>query len=200
MLELQEIEELFKAVNHSSIKDLLRYSKIMADRNASPEDRAKASANFKAISNSSGIPSKSNKQIKPNAVAAEQAKQPAQSSPAQTPAAAAPSQVVVPPTAQTPFHEEFARHHGVDPVAFKNAFTNMSPEQQQTTRDWHQAEISKNPVPSMPMSQLAKPEVAPAPSAAPAVPAQVPKLGLPTKMAKSVEKLTSLLEELRKRL
>lgn len=91
MIKLHEIEELCKTVNRAAIKALLRNAAIMKDPNMSPEMRAQAEANVKAISYNKPIPQEP-KPKKIKAAASEQAIQPAQTSLTQTPvAAAAPS-------------------------------------------------------------------------------------------------------------
>jgi hypothetical protein len=77
------------------------------------------------------------------AAVAEQAIQPAKQPVPQTPAAAAPSPVA--PVQSSPkmeFHEEFARHHGVDPMKFKATWNAMTPEQQKVTKDWHAQQLA----------------------------------------------------------
>lgn len=98
-MELHEIEELIKTVNRNAIKALLRNAAIMKDPTVSPEQRAIAEANVKAISYNKPLPKNPGapkRQKKVKAAAAEQATQLVQSPPTQTPAAAAPSQIPQP--------------------------------------------------------------------------------------------------------
>lgn len=92
MMELREIEELVKAVNRNAIKALLRNAAIMQDPKSSPEMRAQAEANVKAIAYNKPLPKPPGapKQKKVKAAAAEQATQLVQTPTPQTPAAAAP--------------------------------------------------------------------------------------------------------------
>lgn len=95
MMELQEIEELFKNVNRAAIKAFLRNAAILKDPEATSEMKALAAENVKAIAQNKPIPKpktdkpKQPKKMKP--AAAEQATQLVQQPVAQTPAAAAPS-------------------------------------------------------------------------------------------------------------
>ncbi len=136
MMELHEIEELCKNVNRNAIKALLRNAAIMKDPNATPEMRALAEANVKAISYNKPIPKPKaeRKPKKVKAAAAEQATQLVQTPSPQTPAAAASPKVE--------FHEEFARHHGIDPAKFKQTWHAMTPEQQKVTQDWHAEQVA----------------------------------------------------------
>lgn len=164
-MELHEIEELVKAVNHNAIKALLRAASIMKDPNVSSEMRAQAEANFHAISQNKPLPSEK----KPRA---------------------AKKQVAAPPASPegVPFHQEFARVHGVDPVKFKAAYEAMNPEQQALTHA-HHAEHMKSLKPAGPaVAPSASPPVAPAP-AAPTTP-----------VIKSVDALHNLFTELKARL
>jgi hypothetical protein len=96
MMELQEIEELFKNVNRGAIKAFLRNAAVLKDPAATPEMKALAAENVKAISMNKPIP-KPKAEPKPKkqkaAAVAEQAIQPAKQPVPQTPAAAAPSPV-----------------------------------------------------------------------------------------------------------
>ena len=94
MMELKEIEELIKTVNRNAIKALLRNAAIMKDPNSTPELRAQAEANVKAISYNKPLPKPPGapRQKKVKAAAAEQATQLVQSPLTQTPAAAVPPQ------------------------------------------------------------------------------------------------------------
>lgn len=125
MQELQEIEELFKneelAKNRSMVQALLRNAAILHDKGATDIDRQRATANIKAITQG--------KQAKPK-------KQKVVDTATPVSAVAQPAASVTAPT-EIPFHEEFATHHGVDPVKFKAAFDAMTPEQAQLTRDYH---------------------------------------------------------------
>lgn len=92
-MEFHEIEELIKTVNRNAIKALLRNAAILKDPAATPEMRAMAEANVKAISYNKPLPKNPGapkRQKKVKAAAAEQATQLVQSPPTQTPAAAAP--------------------------------------------------------------------------------------------------------------
>jgi hypothetical protein len=145
MMELQEIEELFKNVNRGAIKAFLRNAAILKDPAATQEMKALAAENVKAISQNRPIPKPkaAPKQRKQKAAAAEQAIQLAQQPAPQTPAAAAPpSAGQVQPSPKMEFHEEFAQHHGIDPAKFKATWTAMSPEQQKITQDWHAEQLS----------------------------------------------------------
>ena len=95
MMELQEIEELFKNVNRGAIKAFLRNAAVLKDPAATPEMKALAAENVKAISMNKPIP-KPKAEPKPKkqkAAVAEQAIQPVQQPVTQTPAAAAPTPV-----------------------------------------------------------------------------------------------------------
>ncbi len=177
MMELHEIEELIKNVNRNAIKALLRNAAIMKDPAATPEMKAQAEANVKAISYNKPLPKEPKAPRKQKAAAAEQATQLVTTPPAQTPAAAAPPQLSAVPSPKMDFHEEFAQHHGVDPVKFKATWEAMSPEHQKITQDWHAEQLA------------AKPK-------APAAPAPV----APVKIAKSVDSLYDLFTALRKHL
>lgn len=95
MIKLHEIEELFKSVNRNAIKAFLRNAAILKDPEATPEMKALAEENVKAISQNKPTPrpkiDKPAKQPKIKAAAAEQATQLIQHPAPQTPAAAAPS-------------------------------------------------------------------------------------------------------------
>lgn len=170
MMELIEIEELIKNVNRNAIKALLRNAAIMKDPAATPEMRAQAEANVKAISYNKPLPKPKAEPKAPRkqkAAAAEQATQLVSTSPAQKPAAAAiPPVSSEVPSPKMEFHQEFAQHHGVDPVAFKQTWNAMTPDQQKITKDWH-------------AEQLATPKL---------------------KVAKSVDALYNLFSQLRKHL
>lgn len=56
MIELHEIEELFKSVNRNAIKAFLRNAAILKDPEATPEMKALAEENVKAISQNKPIP------------------------------------------------------------------------------------------------------------------------------------------------
>jgi hypothetical protein len=75
MITLHEIEELCKTVNRNAIKALLHNAAIMKDPAATPEMRAQAEMNFKAISHNKPIPAepKPKKVQTVPAVAAQQA-------------------------------------------------------------------------------------------------------------------------------
>lgn len=170
MIEWSEIEELCKTVNRNAIKALLRNAAIMKDPNSSPEMRAQAEMNVKAISYNKPLPKvgAEPKQKKVKAAASEQATQLVQQPASQTPVAAAPSSPVqMVPSPKMEFHQEFAQHHGLEPQKFANTWKAMTPEQQKITQDWH-------------AEQLAAPKV--------------------TKIAKSVETLYDLFTQLRKHL
>jgi hypothetical protein len=139
MIELHEIEELTKTVNRGAIKAFLRNAAILRDPNASPEMKELAEANVRAIAYNQPIPKpkadKPAKQKKPKAAAAaEQATQIITQRAPQTPAAAA---TQMKPSPKMEFHEEFARHHGIDPANFKATWHAMTPEQQKITKQWH---------------------------------------------------------------
>lgn len=92
-MELQEIEELFKNVNRGAIKAFLRNAAVLKDPAATPEMKALAAENVKAISMNKPIP-KPKAEPKPKkqkAAVAEQAIQPVQQPVTQTPAAANPT-------------------------------------------------------------------------------------------------------------
>lgn len=150
MLELNEIEELFKTVNRGAIKAFLRNAAILKDPAASQEMKELAEANVKAISqNKPPIKPKATpapKQKKPKAAAPEQATQLIQQPAPQTPAAAAPSQSA--PVQSSPkkeFHEAFAEHHGIDKSKFKETWHAMTPEQQKITQQWHLEQLTAAP-------------------------------------------------------
>lgn len=111
-MELREIEELVKAVNRNAIKALLRNAAIMQDPKSSPEMRAQAEANVKAIAYNKPLPKPPGapKQKKVKAAAAEQATQLAQAPQTQTPAAAAPP--VVQPKVKLKYSPVY-QHYGV---------------------------------------------------------------------------------------
>lgn len=88
-MDIREIEELVKTVNRNAIKALLRNAAIMKDPKVSPEMRAQAEANFKAISYNKPIPTEP-KPKKQKIAAAEQATQLVQPPATQMPAAASP--------------------------------------------------------------------------------------------------------------
>lgn len=210
MIELHELEELCKAVNHNAINALLHNAQIARDPKATPEMKAQAEANIKAISYSKSAPlSKEPKQSKAKKVAAasEQAPQPVNTPSTQTPVvAAAPSQnKLVKPSRKTPFHEEFANTHGVDSAKFKETYNAMSPEQQQLTKDWHQQQLASK-APAAVVAPPVAPPVAPI-VAKPVATAETPKVGGTTaplrhelKVAKNADALYNLFTELKKRL
>lgn len=143
MMELQEIEELIKNVNRNAIKALLRNAAIMKDPKSTPEMRAQAEANVKAISYNKPIPKpKEPKQKKVKAAASEQATQLVRPPAPQTPVAAAPSSSSGVPSPKMEFHEQFAQHHGIDPVKFKATWHAMTPDQQKITQDWHAQQLA----------------------------------------------------------
>lgn len=203
MNELMQMEELFKSgVNRTAIKAYLRNAAIMRDPAATPEMKELAAANVKAISNNQPLPkAKAPKQAKQKAAAAEQASQPVNSPSTQTPAAAAPSS-----NPAVEFHQEFAQHHGVDPVKFATTWKAMTPEQQKITQDWHAEQLAAKPAATPSAAPAVKPA---APAAAPVAAPQpikvvnnavTPAASQPHKMAKSVDALYDLFAELKKRL
>lgn len=142
MLELHEIEELIKNVNRNAIKALLRNAAVMKDPTATPEMRAQAEANVKAISYNKPLPKEPKAPRKQKAAAAEQATQLVQTPLAQKPVAAAPPVLSAVPSPKMEFHQEFAQHHGLDPAAFKQTWHAMTPEQQKITQDWHAEQLA----------------------------------------------------------
>ncbi len=145
-MEMHEIEELCKTVNRNAIKALLRNAAIMKDPAATPEMKAQAEANVKAISYNKPLPKvgAAPRQKKQKAAAAEQATQLVQTpQPTQTPVAAASPVSSQVPSPKMEFHQEFAQHHGVNPEAFKSTWSAMTPEQQKVTMDWHTEQLAK---------------------------------------------------------
>lgn len=174
MIELHEIEELIKNVNRNAIKALLRNAAIMKDPAATPEMKAQAEANVKAISYNKPLP-KPKAEPKPRkqkAAAAEQATQLVKPAPAQKPAAAAPSQATPAKLSGLPYHPDYQKHYGVTEQQWNSA----EPSAHHELAAHHAATISaKQP-------------------AAPTAPAQ------PLKIAKSVDSLYNLFSALRKHL
>lgn len=136
LISINELEELAKSVDPKNIKAFMQHAKIMNDANAKMEDRVRAAENVYAINLAHA---KANKGAKPmKDIAAEfMAANP-------QPEVAPPSQVIAPEvgaikpaTPAIPFHEEFAQHHGVDPIKFKATFEAMNPEQKKMTQDFH---------------------------------------------------------------
>lgn len=126
-MEINEIEELCKTVNRNAIKALLHNAALMKDPNTSPELRAQAEANVKAISYNKPLPHPDKpKKIKQQKVVANTPVTPA-----------------VDAAPKVEFHEEFAQHHGIDPVKFKETWSSMNPKQQQVTRNWHAEQVLK---------------------------------------------------------
>lgn len=200
MLELKEMEELFKAgVNRSAIQAYLRNAAILRDPEATPEMKELAAANVKAISQNQPMPKpkaqKAPKQAKQKAAAPEQATQLAQTPSTQTPVAAAPSQ----DAPQPEFHETFARHHGLDPAKFKETWHAMTPEQQKITQDWHAEQIAKPAAPPVAAAPASAAVVAPEPIKVKNN-AVTPAASQPHKMVKSVDALYNLFTQLRKHL
>ncbi len=174
MMELHEIEELIKSVNRNAIKALLRNAAIMKDPAATPEMKAQAEANVKAISYNKPIPKPKAdpKPRKQKAAATEQATQLVKPSPAQTPVAAAPSQNAPVKSFGLPYHPDYEKHYGVTEQQWKAA----DPSAHHELAAHHNAMLSaKQP-------------------ATPAVATQ------PLKVAKSVDSLYNLFSELRKHL
>lgn len=89
-MTLHEIEELIKGVNRNAIKALLQNAAIMKDPNTTPEMRAQAEANVKAISYNQPIP-RNTAPKKQKVAAAEQAPPPVTPPAQQTPAAVNPA-------------------------------------------------------------------------------------------------------------
>lgn len=131
---LDKLEELCKTVDPKNIKTFLRNAKIMNDKKAKMEDRVRAAENVYAINMAH---TKKNPGAPPlKELAAELA--PELSNPVVQNTAPAEIKNTQPvPPAAVPFHEEFAQHHGVDPVKFKATFAAMNPEQQKMTQDYH---------------------------------------------------------------
>ena len=136
MIDLNELEELFKSVNRNAIKAFLRNSAILKDPSATPEMKELAQANVKAITQNQPIPRPKKKTNKKPEVQATQLVQPV------IPQGQAPVQS---PQRKMEFHEEFAQHHGIDPVKFKATWNAMTPEQQNTTKQWHTEQLSAAP-------------------------------------------------------
>lgn len=140
MIELQEVEELFKSVNRNAIKAYLRNAAILKDPSATPEMKQLAEQNVKAIAQNKPIPKpKSDKPKKQKAVIETAAANP-QLTPVQ-PAIDTATQIKAKPQ----FHEEFAQHHNLDPVSFKATWQAMTPEQQKITKEWHAQQLSQAP-------------------------------------------------------
>jgi len=196
MMELQEVEELFKNVNRGAIRAFLRNAAILKDPNATPEMKELAAQNVKAISETGSAAKLNTRKRQPKPAAApEQAPQTPEQQAPQTPAAAAPPQAA---PVEDNFHTEFSAHHGVDPVKFKEAWAAMSPEQQQMTRDWHASKVAPAPA-------VAAAPAAPAPVAADIKPpgagsAVAPSASQPLKIAKSIDTLYDLFAALKKNL
>lgn len=130
-ISLQELEELAKNVDPKDIKLFLHHAKIMNDKNAKMDARARAAENVYAINMAHA---KKNPGTPPLKALAEEF----------TPELAAPVTQPAPAVApvQIPFHEEFAQHHGGDPVKLQAAFSAMSPEHMATTKAWHQEQLA----------------------------------------------------------
>lgn len=124
---IKELEELAKAVDPKDIRAFLQHSKIMNDDKQKMDARVKAAEAVYALNLQHA---RTNPKEKKLPELAQNFKEPD----------IVPGQpAVAPPVAPTPipFHEEFAQHHNVDPVGFKQAFDSMNPQQQQVTRDFH---------------------------------------------------------------
>jgi hypothetical protein len=196
MMELHEIEELFKTVNRNAIRAFLRNAAVLKDPAATPEMKAQAAQNVKVISATGSAakirsktqlaeitgqpipprakPQKQNSQ----AAAPEQATQLVQQPAPRTPEAAAPSQQLE----ALPYHPDYAQY-GVDENAWKGA----PPEAHHELVAHHTK------------AQAAPPAVAPVmtppPGAGTAVAASTP-----VKVMKSVDKLYDLFSTLKKNL
>jgi hypothetical protein len=171
MMELHEIEELIKNVNRNAIKALLRNAAIMKDPAATPEMKAQAEANVKAISYNKPLP-KPKAEPKPRkqkAAAAEQATQLVKPSPAQTPVAAAPSKIAPVKSSGLPYHPDYGTHYGVTEEQWKAA----DPSAHHELAAHHNAAMAAVKQPAAPQ---------------------------PLKVAKSVDSLYNLFSELRKHL
>lgn len=141
-MELHEIEELMKSVNRGAIRAFLRNAALLKNPNTPPNIREMAEANLKAIAQTNSAanlnrPARQPRQRKKKAVPTEQAAEAV----APVGSSAESSAPVVPAPYDTmsdeDIHDEFARHHAVDPVKFKEAWGLMSPQQRQMTRAWH---------------------------------------------------------------
>lgn len=130
-ISLQELEELAKSVDPKDIKLFLHHAKIMNDKNAKMDDRARAAENVYAINLAHA---KKNPKAQPLKALAQEL------SPELEVPAAQPAPAVAP--VQIPFHEEFAQHHGGDPAKIQAAFSAMSPEHMATTKAWHQEQLA----------------------------------------------------------
>lgn len=138
LIGIDELEELAKSVDPKNIKAFMQHAKIMNDASAKMEDRVRAAENVYAINLAHA---KANKGAKPMKDIAQEFMSQQSSQPNEVAPVAAPAQITAPeikaPQGAIPFHEEFAQHHGGDPMKFKATFDAMNPQQQQMTRDFH---------------------------------------------------------------
>jgi len=139
-----EIEELIKSINRSGIKAVLRHAAIINDPASSEEMKAQALENVRAIAHigkleiNTSAPKKNKPVVAQPAEAIRPVQPPIQASPArQSPQI---QQTIAPPGAE--FHEQFAQYHKMDPATFKQIWHKMTPEQQQTTQDWHAEQLA----------------------------------------------------------
>lgn len=137
-MDLHEIEELAKSVKPNAMKAFLRNAAILKSPNTTPEQRELAAANIKAIAGNQPVPKQQKKSAKQAVATAAPASQATQL-----------VQKPVPASPKMEFHEEFARHHGVDPMKFKTAFEAMTPEQQAMTKEWHTQQVAAIKPPKM---------------------------------------------------
>lgn len=133
-MTLQQIEELFKTVNRSAIKAMLRNAAILGDEKATDEMKAQALENVKAIAGNKQP--KKPKKVKAPAVAPMMAA-------VQQPAAA-PAQ----PQIQYPegLHLSPLNTGGHDETAMRGIFDSLPHEEKQHIVDWHAANQVKKSV------------------------------------------------------
>ena len=134
-MDLQQIEELFKTVNRSAIKAMLRNAAILGDEKATDEMKAQALENVKAIAGNK----QPKKPKKAKAIAA------APMMTVQQPAApAAPEQ----PQIQMPegLHLSPLNTGGHDEAGMRGIFDSLPHEEKQHIVDWHAANQVKKSV------------------------------------------------------
>lgn len=126
-MTLQQIEELFKTVNRSAIKAMLRNAAILGDEKATDEMKAQALENVKAIAGNKQ-PKKPKKVKTPAVTPMMAAQQP-------TTPAAAPAQ----PQIQYPegLHLTPLNTGGHDETAMRGIFDSLPHEEKQHIVDWH---------------------------------------------------------------
>lgn len=123
MLDLQEIEELIKAVHPNAIREMLRNAAILNDPNATEDMKNQALDSFKAVATNKKIP-KSNQPEAPIAAAA----QPAPAQP-------------VTPQIEYPqgLHQSPLNTAGHDEEKMKGIFHALPDHEKKAIVDWHAA-------------------------------------------------------------